>query len=75
MATPTELRRQHKKYAKKHKQQVHIPPLERHANHQVEIRPGVRHNAAQYWCMSCDKWVAWLSKDHTRKAKELGLIE
>ena len=28
-----------------------------------------------YYCVDCNKWVAWLSKEATNQATELGLIE
>ena len=40
-----------------------VPPLERHQNCQVEIRPS--ENAvhfAKYYCLDCKKHIAWVSK-------------
>lgn len=51
-----------------------IPPLEKHSSHQVEIRPGTLKHAAKYWCLDCDKWVAWVSLKEAIEAEKLGLI-
>jgi hypothetical protein len=38
------------------------PPLEKHAKHRAEVRPGVGPHAGQLWCVKCNKHVSWLSK-------------
>jgi hypothetical protein len=67
-------KQQYRVYSRAHPPKLKIAPLERHANHQVEIRPGVAHNAAQYWCLDCNKWVAWVSKQDADAARRLGLF-
>ena len=53
-----------------------IPPLIKHRDHQIEIRPTVGMNhAAMYYCVSCNKWVAWLSKKDSETARSLSLLE
>ena len=53
-----------------------MPPLERHASHEVVIRliSDGKH-FAKYHCVTCNKWVAWLSRKDTNQALELGLVE
>lgn len=69
-----QFRKQYFKYAKAKNSGPKVPPLEKHKDHEVEIRPGVGHHAAQYWCVSCNKWVAWLSKQDVANARQLGLL-
>lgn len=58
----SQFKKPYREYTRSHPSNLKIVPLERHADHQVEIRPGVGHNAAQYWCLQCNKWIAWISK-------------
>lgn len=69
-----EFKKQYVKYNKAKNSRPKVPPMEKHKDHQVEIRPGVAHNAAKYWCVKCDKWIAWVSKTDAQSAKELGLL-
>lgn len=50
-------------------------PLIKHATHPVEIREhkGSKHYG-KYWCLKCDMWISWISKDEWAKAKELGIV-
>ncbi len=52
------------------------PPLIKHSDHQIENRPttGMNH-ADMYHCVTCNKWVAWLSKKDTEVARSLSLLE
>lgn len=50
------------------------PPLERHAQHQVEIRPSTTRHHALYYCLECGVNVAWLSKQQLERARKLGLV-
>lgn len=54
-----------------------IPPLVKHAEHHVEIRPytGAAHHSAYYRCLDCDKFVAWLTHSETEQAVEFGLVD
>ena len=50
-------------------------PLLKHATHSVEIREQKdSKHYGKYWCLECDMWVSWISKDEWTKAKELGLV-
>ena len=50
-------------------------PLAFHEYHNVEIRPSNKPpHEAYYWCLNCNKWVAWLGKKDVKSAKELGLL-
>ena len=51
------------------------PPLDKHANHNVEIRlyTGGKHSA-YYRCLDCNKFISWLSRIETNQALELGLV-
>lgn len=49
-------------------------PLEKHATHEVEIRLVSGKHFAKYHCVTCNKWVAWLSKQDTDNALKLGLV-
>lgn len=69
-----QFKKQFKEYKRSRPSQNKIPPLEKHKNHQVEIRPGVGKHLAQYWCLDCNKWIAWVSKKDYAAAKELGLV-
>jgi hypothetical protein len=51
----------------------HSPSLEKHTSHQVEIRPGKAHHAAQYYCVECNKWVAWISQTDLDILKKEGI--
>lgn len=51
-----------------------IPPLLKHQDHQVEVRTTHHHNGAFYHCVSCSKWIAWLSKQEVKEAAKLGLL-
>jgi len=52
------------------------PPLEKHSNHQVEIKlVSTYKHYAKYHCLTCNKFVAWLSKNDTDTALKLGLVE
>jgi hypothetical protein len=51
------------------------PPLVKHADHQVEIRAGKGKHFGQYYCIDCDKWVAWISGPEYYQAKSLGLVK
>lgn len=50
------------------------PPLVKHQDHQIEIRLTHHHNGAFYHCLTCQKHVAWLSKNQVHLAKKLGII-
>ena len=49
-------------------------PLEKHATHEVEIRLVSGKHFAKYHCVTCNKWVAWLSKQDSDNALKLGLV-
>ena len=50
-------------------------PLEFHAQHQVEIRPAARMRGQGYYhCLDCNKWIAWLSREDSATARQLGLL-
>ena len=70
----SEFRKQYHKYAKAKNSRPKVPPLEKHKDHEVEIRPGTFKHAAKYWCVKCDKWIAWVSKTDAENAKHLGLF-
>jgi hypothetical protein len=71
----SEFRKQYKTYAKKHSINRSTPPLEKHDQHQVEIRPvnSWKHRA-EYHCLSCNKHVAWIGKRELSKLTQLGLF-
>ena len=50
------------------------PPLIKHQEHRVEIRPTATKHPAQYWCLDCNKHIAWLSKQEAEFAEKNGLI-
>jgi hypothetical protein len=70
----SQFKKQYHKYAKAKNSGPKVPPMEKHKDHEVEIQPGVGRHAAQYWCVKCNKWIAWVSKIESQKAKELGLL-
>ena len=37
-------------------------PAERHALHDVEVRPGKGPHPAQLWCRRCQKHVQWITR-------------
>lgn len=53
-----------------------LAPLVKHATHKVKIvlLSGSKHYA-KYHCVDCDKWVAWLGRNETNRALELGLVD
>lgn len=52
------------------------PPLIKHADHTVKIvlLSDSKHYA-KYHCVDCNKWVAWVSREETNQALELGLVD
>jgi len=55
-------------------------PLAYHNYHNVVIKLTTKKDSKMfgqgyYYCVDCNKWVAWLSKEATNQATELGLIE
>lgn len=53
-----------------------IPPLIKHKDHQVEIV--LVFNSKHYGkihCVTCNKWVMWLSQQEVNQALQLGLVE
>ena len=71
----SEFKKQYYEYKKANPSRNQIPPLEKHSNHQVEIRE-VRSSKhyGKYWCLDCDSWIAWISKKEWQQAKALGLV-
>ena len=53
-----------------------IPPMIKHAEHEVEIQliEGSKHYA-KYHCKTCNKFVAWVSKEDVSRAHSLGIFE
>ena len=52
-----------------------IHPLVKHADHPVQIKPSpFAKHYAQYYCLQCNKHIAWLSKTQALEAEKLGLI-
>jgi hypothetical protein len=51
-----------------------VAPFIKHDTHQVEIRlvSTYKHHA-KYHCVTCNKFVAWLSRKDTDTALKLGL--
>ena len=51
------------------------PPLIKHRDHEVVIllSNNLKH-AAKYHCITCNKFVAWLSREDAIEAERLGLI-
>jgi hypothetical protein len=50
-------------------------PLAFHEHHTTEIRISPKApNGAMYWCVTCNKWISWLSKQEVTAAVELKLI-
>lgn len=39
-------------------------PFQRHFGHNVEVRSGSGPHAAQWYCVQCQKHVAWISRNH-----------
>jgi len=52
-----------------------IPPLERHKNCQIEIRPSTSMHYASYYCLDCSKHVAWLTQTQAIEADRMGLLQ
>jgi hypothetical protein len=52
-----------------------IPPLEKHKNCNVEVRLTPTKHYAKYWCVDCQKHVAWLTQADAIMADKLGLIK
>jgi len=52
-----------------------IPPLERHKNCQVEIRPSSTQHYAGYYCLDCQKHIAWLTQAQAIQADKMGLLQ
>jgi hypothetical protein len=51
------------------------PPLIKHQDHEVEIRLATQANhAARIHCVTCNKFVMWLSHKETELAEQQGLI-
>ena len=51
------------------------PPLIKHAEHQVEVRLSHTKHFAQYYCLDCNKSIAWLTQKQAIEADRLGLIK
>lgn len=49
--------------------------LQKHRDHQVDILPSTAHNLAKFWCRDCQVFVAWLSRQEAKTARQLGLIQ
>lgn len=71
----SEFRKQYAKYKKANNSGPKVPPKEKHRTHQIEVRPGVGPHLAQYWCVTCNKWVDWLNKKDAQTAIELGMLK
>jgi len=50
------------------------PPLQRHLTHRSEIRPGSGPHPAQYYCLQCQKHIAWLNRAQAELARSQGLL-
>lgn len=55
-------------------------PLAYHHYHNVVVKLTTKKSSRMfgqgyYYCIDCEKWVAWLSKRDTNRALKLGLIE
>ena len=50
-------------------------PQQRHAQHQVEVRPGSGPHPAQLWCRQCQRHVQWITQAQAEllKGTENGL--
>jgi hypothetical protein len=50
-------------------------PLAFHEFHNTEVRTSIKApNGAMYWCVTCNKWISWLSKSEVQVAVDLKLI-
>lgn len=50
-------------------------PLLKHATHEVEVRESRKlQGQCYYYCVSCGVYVAWLSKQDSEQARQLGLV-
>ena len=39
-----------------------IPPLERHATHETQVRAGSGPHSGQLWCVKCRKHIQWITQ-------------
>ena len=37
-------------------------PWHRHRNHQTRVLPGTGPHVAKYWCVKCNKFIAWIDQ-------------
>jgi hypothetical protein len=51
------------------------PPLERHKDCQIEIRPSTSMHYASYYCLDCSKHIAWLTQSQAILADRMGLLK
>lgn len=55
---------------------VQYNPLEKHANCSVEIRPSKNAvHFAFYYCLDCNKHIAWVPKQDYLHLEKIGLIK
>lgn len=48
----------------------------RHEYHNTEIRSSDKlQGQGYYYCLDCNKWVAWLSKSDSEQARQMGLMK
>jgi len=51
-------------------------PLIKHAQHPVVVKRSSKLDGqCFYYCTRCRVWVAWLSKQDSQQAQELGLVK
>lgn len=50
-------------------------PYEYHKDHSVKVLNSAKlRGQCYYYCMDCNKWVGWLSREDSKLARELGLV-
>ena len=47
----------------------------KHYDHPAIVRPGKAHNAAELYCIKCNKHIKWLSKKETAVYIEMTLTK